>query len=111
MTDHDLVLVTGAGGVGRLVTERLRAQNVPVRVLTRRDDDHRAAELRALGTEVVTADLTRPDTVAAALDGVRRVYFGLSVSPDHLLAATVMATVAKAHGDLDLLLDMSQMTV
>jgi uncharacterized protein YbjT (DUF2867 family) len=49
--------------------------------------------------------------VAAALDGVRRTYFGLSVSPDHLLAATVMATVAKAHADLDLLVDMSQMTV
>ncbi|MGY4745286.1 hypothetical protein [Streptomyces sp. ATMOS53] len=38
MADHDLVLVTGAGGMGRLVTERLRAQNVPVRVLIRRED-------------------------------------------------------------------------
>ncbi|MEV5490313.1 hypothetical protein AB0L47_20275 [Streptomyces bobili] len=27
MADHDPVLVTGAGGTGRLVTERLRAQN------------------------------------------------------------------------------------
>jgi uncharacterized protein YbjT (DUF2867 family) len=33
------------------------------------------------------------------------------VSPDHLLAATVLATVAKAHADLDVLVDMSQMTV
>jgi uncharacterized protein YbjT (DUF2867 family) len=57
-----------------------------------------------------TRDLLRPDTVAAALDGVRRVSFGLSVSPDHLLAATVMATVAKEHADLDVLVDMSQMT-
>ncbi|MEU2542864.1 NmrA family NAD(P)-binding protein [Streptomyces iakyrus] len=110
MADHDLVLVTGAGGLGRLVTERLRAQNVPVRVLVRREDG-RAAEVRALGAQVVTGDLTRPETVASALDGVRRTYFGLSVSPDHLLAATVMATVAKAHGELDVLVDMSQMTV
>ncbi len=110
MADHDLVLVTGAGGIGRLVTERLRAQDVPVRVLVRREDD-RAAEVRAWGAEVVTGDLTRPDTVAAALDGVRRAYFGLSVSPDHLLAATVVATVAKEHADLDVLVDMSQMTV
>ncbi|MBE1496204.1 uncharacterized protein YbjT (DUF2867 family) [Amycolatopsis lexingtonensis] len=110
MADHDLVLVTGAGGIGRRVTELLRAQDVPVRVLVRRDDD-RAAAVRALGAEVVTGDLTRPDTVSAALDGVRRAYFGLSVSPDHLLAATIMATVAKAHGELDLLVDMSQMTV
>ncbi|MEW2299684.1 hypothetical protein AB0958_06825 [Streptomyces sp. NPDC006655] len=43
--DHDLVLVTGADGIGRLATERLRAQNVPVRVLIRREDD-RAAEVR-----------------------------------------------------------------
>jgi uncharacterized protein YbjT (DUF2867 family) len=110
MADHELVLVTGAGGVGRLVTERLRAQNVPVRVLVRREDD-RAAEVRALGAEIVTGDLTRPETVAAALDGARRAYLGISVSPDHLLAATVLATVAKAHGELDALVDMSQMTV
>ena len=110
MAEHDLVLVTGAGGLGRRVTELLRAHDVPVRVMVRRDDD-RAAEVRAWGAEVVTGDLTRPDTVAAALDGVRRAYFGLSVSPDHLLAATIVATVAKVHADLDVLVDMSQMTV
>jgi uncharacterized protein YbjT (DUF2867 family) len=106
----DLVLVTGAGGVGRLVVERLRAYDQPVRVMVRRDDQ-RAAEVRALGAEVVIGDLTRPETVAAALDGVRRAYFGLSVSPDQLLAATITATVAKEHGALDVLVDMSQMTV
>ncbi|MFJ1765689.1 NAD(P)H-binding protein [Amycolatopsis sp. NPDC088138] len=106
----DLVLVTGAGGVGRLVTERLRAHDLPVRVMVRRDDE-RAAGVRALGAEVVTGDLTRPETVAAALDGVGRAYFGLSVSPDQLLAATVLATVAKELGALDVLVDMSQMTV
>ncbi|MBE8522520.1 NAD(P)H-binding protein [Amycolatopsis sp. H6(2020)] len=110
MAEHTLVLVTGAGGIGRRVTELLRAHDVPVRVLVRREDD-RAAEVRALGAEVVSGDLTRPDTVAAALDDVRRVYFGLSVSPDHLLAATVMATVAKEHADLDVLVDLSQLTV
>lgn len=108
MTDR--VLVTSAGGIGRRVTELLRAHDVPVRVMVRREDD-RAAAMQALGAEVVTGDLTRPDTVAAALDGVGRVYFGLSVSPDHLLAATVMATVAKEHADVDVLVDMSQMTV
>lgn len=75
MTDHNLVLISGAGGVGRLVTERLLAQSVPVRVLVRRENDG-AVEVRALGAEVVTGDLTRPETVAPALDGVRRAYFG-----------------------------------
>lgn len=103
-------LITGAGGVGRSVVEKLRSQNVPVRVMVRRDDD-RAAQLRALGAEVVLGDLTRPETVAAALEGARSMYFAMPVSPDHLLAATVVASVAREYGELDALIDMSQMTV
>ena len=110
MVASDLVLVASAGGVGRIVLDQLRAQDVPVRAMVRRDDD-RAGELRALGAEVVIGDLTRPESVAAALKGVRRMYFGISVSPDHLLAATVVATVGREHGKLDSLVDMSQMTV
>lgn len=110
MVPSNLVLVAGAGGVGRIVLDQLRAQDVPVRAMVRRDDD-RAGELRALGAEVVIGDLTRPESVAAALKGVGRMYFGMSVSPDHLLAATVVATVAREHGKLDGLVDMSQMTV
>ena len=106
----DLVLLAGAGGVGRLVLDELQGRDVRVRALVRRED-HRAEELRALGTEVVTGDLTRPDTVEAALEGVSRMYFGISVTPDHLLAATVVATVAREHGKLECLVDMSQMTV
>ncbi|MDT0468648.1 NmrA family NAD(P)-binding protein [Streptomyces gibsoniae] len=110
MVANNLVLIPGAGGVGRTVFEHLRAQDVPVRFMVRRDDE-RAAELRALGAEVVIGDLTRPETVAAALQGVARMYFGMRVSPDHLLAATVVASVAKAYGKLEALVDLSQMTV
>ncbi|MCX5321936.1 hypothetical protein [Streptomyces sp. NBC_00120] len=39
--------------------------------MVRREDEH-AAELRALGAEVVIGELTRPETVAAALQGVAR---------------------------------------
>jgi uncharacterized protein YbjT (DUF2867 family) len=110
----DLVLVTGAGGglggVSRLVVERLLADGVPVRAMVRRED-HRAEELRALGTEVVVGDLTRPLDVARALDGAGRMYFSMSVSPDYLLAATVVATVAQEYGRLDGLVSISQMTV
>ncbi|MFJ6631787.1 NAD(P)H-binding protein [Streptomyces sp. NPDC091376] len=110
MVASNLVLVGNAGDVGHMVLEQLRAQNVPVRVMVHRDDD-RAAELRGLGAEVVVGDLTRPETVAAALKGVARMYFAMPVSPDHLLAATVTATVAREHGRLDALVGMSQMTV
>ncbi|MGP3916026.1 NmrA family NAD(P)-binding protein [Nonomuraea sp. 10N515B] len=110
MVASNLVLIAGAGGVGRTVLGRLRAQDVPVRAMVRRDDD-RAAQLRALGAEVVVGDLTRPESVAAALAGVGRMYFAMPVSPDHLLAATVVATVAREHGELAGLVGMSQMTV
>jgi len=110
MVASNLVLIPGAGGVGRAVFEQLRAQDGPVRFMVRRDDD-RAGELRALGAEVVIGDLTRPESVAAALKGVGRMYFGMSVSPDHLLAATVVASVAKEYGKLEALVDLSQMTV
>jgi uncharacterized protein YbjT (DUF2867 family) len=105
-----LVLIAGAGGVGRAVLERLRAQDVPVRAMVRRDDDL-AQRLRALGAEVALGDLTRPELVAAALNGVGRMYFAMPVSPDHLLAATVVASVAREYGQLDCLVGMSQMTV
>jgi uncharacterized protein YbjT (DUF2867 family) len=104
------VLMTGVGGVGRLVLEQLRALDIPVRAMVRREDD-RAQALRSFGAEVVVGDLTRPETVAAALEGVDRMYFAMPVSPDHLLAATVVATAARAYGRLDALVGMSQMTV
>ncbi|MBA2945970.1 NmrA family NAD(P)-binding protein [Streptomyces himalayensis] len=110
MVASNLVLLGNAGGVGRTVLEQLRAQGVPVRAMVRRDDD-RAAELRGLGAEVVLGDLTRPESIAAALEGVGRMYFAMPVSPDHLLAATVVASVAREHGNLDALVSMSQMTV
>ncbi|MEW2258240.1 NmrA family NAD(P)-binding protein [Streptomyces sp. NPDC047869] len=110
MAAGHLALITGAGGVGRAVIEKLRAQDVPVRVMVRREDD-RAAQLRGLGAEVVLGDLTRPETVAVALQGARSMYFAMPVSPDHLLAATAVASVAREYGKLDALVDMSQMTV
>ncbi|MFF7879906.1 NAD(P)H-binding protein [Streptomyces sp. NPDC020794] len=110
MVASNLVLISNAGDVGRTVLDQLRARDVPVRVMVRRDDD-RAAELRVLGAEVVIGDLTRPETVAAALESVGRVYFAMPVSPDQLLAAAVVASVAREQGELDGLVDMSQMTV
>ena len=110
MVASNLVLIPGAAGVGRAVFKQLRTQDVPVRFMVRREDE-RAAELRALGGEVVVGDLTRPETVAAALQGVARMYFAMPVSPDHLLAATIVASVAKEYGELEALVDLSQMTV
>jgi uncharacterized protein YbjT (DUF2867 family) len=109
------ILVTGAGGgvggVGRRVVGQLCAQRVPVRALVHHDDN-RAEALRAMnGVEVVVGDLTRAPDVVAALDGCRRLYFGMSVSPDYLEASTTVAAAALDSGSVELLVNMSQMTV
>jgi uncharacterized protein YbjT (DUF2867 family) len=108
------ILVTGAagtvGGVGRAVVERLIERKLPVRALVRREDD-RAAALRALGAEVVVADLTRPSDVARALTGCRRIYFGLGIAAYYLEATVTTAAVARALGDLEVFVNMSQVTV
>ncbi|MEU6345703.1 NAD(P)H-binding protein [Streptomyces sp. NPDC046977] len=110
MTAGHRVLLPGAGGVSRVVFDHVRAHDLAVRVMVRREDE-RSAALRELGAEIVIGDLTRPETVAAALEGVSRMYFAMRVSPDHLLAATVVASVAREYGGLDALVDLSQMTV
>jgi uncharacterized protein YbjT (DUF2867 family) len=108
------ILVTGAagrvGGVGGAVVEALRRRGLPVRALVRSDDD-RAAALRATGAEVVVGDLTRAEDVMRALTGCRRLYFGMSVSPPYLEATVTTAAVARERGDLEVLVNMSQMTV
>ena len=67
-----MILVVGATGqVGSLVVRRLRADGAPVRAMVR--DPAAAADLAATGAELAVADLGRPETLDAALDGVTAV--------------------------------------
>src|SRR5215510_4935939 len=108
------ILVTGAagrvGGVGGAVVALLRQRDLPVRALVRRDDA-RAAALRALGAEVVVGDLTQAGDVARALAGCHRMYFGMSVSAPYLEATVTATAVAREYGDLEVFVNISQMTV
>src|SRR5262252_2717285 len=108
------ILVTGAagrvGGVGGAVVEGLLRRGLPVRALVRRADE-RADALRATGAEVVVADLTRAADVLRALTGCRRVYFGMSVSASYLEATVTAAAAARERGDLEVFVNISQMTV
>lgn len=64
-------LVIGArGAIGRHVLDGLRAAGTPVRASVR---DLAKADFGP-GIDVVQADLTRPDTLPAALDGVTQVF-------------------------------------
>jgi uncharacterized protein YbjT (DUF2867 family) len=108
------ILITGVpghvGGVGSAIIESLRRRDLPVRALVRHEDE-RTEALRANGVDVVVGDLTRVRDVGIALSGCRRMYFGLSVSPGYLEATATVAAVARAHGGLEALVNISQMTV
>ncbi len=114
MSDRAPFLMTGVGGgyssISRLVAEQLLRSGEPVRAMVHRDDG-RADALRELGADIVVGDLTRPGDVAAALVGVRRMFFNMSVSADYLEAAAVVCAIADERGDLEALVNMSQMTV
>ncbi|MET0756593.1 MAG: NAD(P)H-binding protein [Mycobacterium sp.] len=109
-----MYLVTGAGGgvgsVSRQVAQLLLEGAEPVRAMVRRDDD-RAAQLRALGADVVVGDLTRAGDIADAIEGVDRMFFNMGVSPDYLRATAEVCAVALERGDLDAIVNISQMTV
>jgi NAD(P)H dehydrogenase (quinone) len=108
------VLVTGVpgrvGGVGSAIVEILRRRGIPVRALVLRTNE-RTDALRANGVDVVVGDLTEARDVAAAVSGCRRMYFGMSVSAQYLEATVTTAAVARERADLEVLVNISQMTV
>ncbi len=111
---HDSpILVTGAAGdlgaIGRHLTAMLLDKKHRVRALVRREDE-RAEALRQLGAEVVQGDLTDLASMHRAIEGVKRIYFGMSVSTAYLEATVNTAAVAKHHG-VEAFVNMSQMTV
>jgi uncharacterized protein YbjT (DUF2867 family) len=73
------VLVTGATGrVGRAVIDQLVDAGVPVRALTHRAE---AASTLPANVEVVTGDLTVPESLDAGLRGVGAVFLVWTVPP------------------------------
>jgi uncharacterized protein YbjT (DUF2867 family) len=67
-----MILVVGATGqIGSLVVRLLRAEGLAVRAMVR--DPASAADLVATGAELAVADLGRPESLDAALDGVTAV--------------------------------------
>ena len=69
-----MILVTAAhGNQGRLLIPKLLAAGATLRACVRSDSSAQA--LREAGvTEIVVGDITTPDVMARAMDGVRKVY-------------------------------------
>jgi uncharacterized protein YbjT (DUF2867 family) len=114
MSKSPTYLVTGAGGgvagISPQVVTRLRDRGETVRAMVHHDDA-RADTLRAQGADVVVGDLTNPADVFAAMSGVTRMFFNMSVSPDYLQATALACAMAKELDNLEVLVNMSQMTV
>jgi uncharacterized protein YbjT (DUF2867 family) len=112
-THESPILVTGAAGdigsIGRHLTAMLLAKGHTVRAMVRREDE-RAESLRQLGAEVVVGDLTDLQSVHRAIEDCKRIYFGMSVSAAYLEATVNFAAVARHHG-VEVIVNMSQMTV
>ncbi|CAN7150178.1 SDR family oxidoreductase [Trinickia sp. LjRoot230] len=79
-----MILVTGGTGLnGRAVVDEFVRAGHPVRVLVRRLAKASEAGLDHIaGIELVEADMTRAETLGAALDGVTRVLMISSSAPD-----------------------------
>jgi uncharacterized protein YbjT (DUF2867 family) len=114
MSKSPTYLVTGAGGgvagISPQVVTRLRDRGETVRAMVHHDDA-RADALRTQGADVVVGDLTNPADVFAAMSGVTRMFFNMSVSPDYLQATALACAMAKELDNLEVLVNMSQMTV
>jgi uncharacterized protein YbjT (DUF2867 family) len=114
MTKSPTYLITGAGGgtagISPQVVNRLLDRGEAVRAMVHHDDS-RADALRAQGADVVVGDLTNPVDVQAAMSGVARMFFNMSVSPDYLEATAVVCVAATELDRLEVLVNMSQMTV
>jgi uncharacterized protein YbjT (DUF2867 family) len=75
------ILVTGAtGNVGGAVAMELVSRGVSVRALVR--DESRAVGLAGAGVEIVVGDMDVPETLDAALSGVRAVFLATSANPN-----------------------------
>jgi len=114
MAKSPTYLITGAGGgvagISPQVVTRLVSRGEAVRAMVHHDDT-RADGLRAMGAEVVTGDLTNPVDVQAAMSGITRMFFNMGVSPDYLQATAVVCVAATEVERLEVLVNMSQMTV
>lgn len=111
MSKNDPILITGAGGhvgsVSKTMIEMLLKDGYRIRGFVRADDE-RAEALRRIGAEVFVGDLLNPEDIANAMKGCRRVYFSMSLNPYYADATILMAAVAKAQGNIEVLVNISE---
>jgi NAD(P)H dehydrogenase (quinone) len=89
------IAVTGATGkTGSVVSTELLKAGYPVRAMVHREDS-RSAHLKALGAEIVVAEMSDVERVVGALDGVQRAYYCPPIDPYAIQGAVAFAIAAK----------------
>jgi NAD(P)H dehydrogenase (quinone) len=92
------VLVTGATGrIGGAVAAQLLEKGIRTRALVHRSDG-RSDRLRALGAEIVVADMLDIQQVQVAMDGVDRLFFNPPYHPHALDSAVSFAVASRRSG-------------
>ena len=97
MTNSRVLVTAATGKIGGAVAAQLLEKGVPTRALVHREDA-RSAHLRALGADVVVGDMFDIRQVAAAVDGVDRVFFNPPYHPHVLDSAVAFAVAARRSG-------------
>ena len=97
MTNPRILVTAATGKIGGAVAAQLLEKGVPTRALVHREDA-RSTRLRALGAEVVVADMFDIQQVASAVDGVDRVFFNPPYHPHVLDSAVAFAVAARRSG-------------
>jgi uncharacterized protein YbjT (DUF2867 family) len=97
LAEAKMILITGATGkTGKEAAKRLRAKGAHVRAIVRNPD--KAADLAALGVEIVAGDVGDRDTLAKALRGIQKAVLVLPNGPRQLLLELQFAEAAEAAG-------------
>lgn len=90
-----ILVIGGTGTVGTQVIAQLRQRGSEVRVMSR--DPQRLGKLPE-GVQGVVGDLQKPESLAAAFDGVDALFLATAVVPDEMNQGLAAVEAAKAAG-------------
>jgi uncharacterized protein YbjT (DUF2867 family) len=91
------ILITGAtGNIGGEVVQRLIEKNAPIRGLVR--DPKKATKLTQQGIELAVGDLSQPETLEAALQGIEKAFLVLPNLPNQVELECAFIDAAKRSG-------------
>lgn len=96
---NEPILITGATGtIGSEIVKRLSQAGVRVRVLVRNPE--KVTSLHLLGVEVVQGNLSQPETIDAALNGVKKAFLLSPAGPTVVNLQNNFVDVAQRRGDV-----------